>query len=118
VHLIGRLHFVSSVYHNLLNRGPDPEGLDYWVGELESGASTPGLLIGNLINAAMQADSTDWMIIRNKVLVAGYFARRFHDLGLSWQESDLVTARQVLDGVTADQATVSAGKDSVDLLVQ
>ncbi len=33
--------YVTGLYEVLLDRPPDPEGLAYWVGLLESGASTP-----------------------------------------------------------------------------
>jgi hypothetical protein len=112
-----RREFVSSVYQNLLNREPDQEGLDYWVGELESGASTPGLLIGNVINAAWQANSWDWMIIKNKIRVAEYFALRFQAVDLTWEESHRESAQQALENVTDDAMTVYQSKAIVDMLL-
>ncbi len=64
--------FVRAVYRNLLDRevSGNDEGVLYWVGELRSGASTPGLVIGNIIYAAMQAGGADWQTIWGKVLQA------------------------------------------------
>ncbi len=67
-----RSAFVRAVYRNLLDRevSADDEGVLYWVGVLRSGASTPGLVIGNIIYAAMQGGGTDWETIRSKVIQA------------------------------------------------
>ena len=32
--------YVKTLYNNILGRTPDPEGYDYWVGRLSSGAET------------------------------------------------------------------------------
>lgn len=115
-----RTLFVRSVYRNLLNRSvvATDEGVLYWVGELRLGRTTPGLVIGNMIHAAIQANSTDWLTIWNKVQAAEYFAQRFEGSGRRWQDSDLSMARRVLEGVTSDSATVETGKTWVDQLLQ
>ncbi len=64
--------FVRSVYRNLLDRevSASDEGVVYWVGELRSGKTTPGAVIGNIIYAAMQTGGADWQTIWNKVAQA------------------------------------------------
>ncbi len=111
-----RTTFVQAVYQNLLNRPvpADDEGVVYWVGELRNGNTTPGAVIGNMIHAAIQANSTDWLTIWNKVQAAEYFTQRFEAQNRVWQGSDLSLARQALEGVTDDPATVDAGKAKVD----
>jgi hypothetical protein len=43
--------FVKQVYRDFLNREADPDGLTYWVGQLESGAKTrPELVEGYLLS--------------------------------------------------------------------
>ncbi|GAB6059490.1 DUF4214 domain-containing protein [Desulfonatronum parangueonense] len=114
-----RLDFVLSVYENLLNRQvPSSDtGAQYWVNELRLGRTSPGAVIGNMIYAAIQADSTDWHTIRNKVQVAEYFAQRFGASGRTWQNSDLDLARQALEKVTSDSATVDMAKARVDQML-
>ncbi len=65
--------FVRSVYRNLLDRevSASDEGLVYWVGELRSGKTIPGAVIGNIIHAAMQAGLDDWQTILAKVRPVG-----------------------------------------------
>ncbi|TVR02202.1 MAG: DUF4214 domain-containing protein [Desulfovibrionales bacterium] len=112
-----RGEFIRAVYRNLLNREADASGLNYWVGELRTGASTPGLAIGNIINAAMSAGSTDWLVIRNKVEVANYFAWRFGQRNYRWDDNARNAAVRVLQGVTSDPATVTAGKAWIDQIM-
>ncbi|GAB6060707.1 CAP domain-containing protein [Desulfonatronum parangueonense] len=112
-----RADFVRAVYINLLNRHADTTGLNYWVDVLRTGASTPGLVIGNIINAAMAAGSTDWLIIRNKVEVANYFAWRFEQKGYVWNENARNAAVEALKGLTSDPATVTARKAWIDQLM-
>ncbi len=114
-----RAVFVQAVYQNLLNRSvtADDDGVVYWVGELRDGNTTPGAVIGHIIYAAIQVDGRDWLTIWNKVQVAEYFTQRFQASGRAWQDSDLSLARQVMDGVTDDPATVDAGKARVEQLL-
>ncbi|GAB6060705.1 DUF4214 domain-containing protein [Desulfonatronum parangueonense] len=110
-----RLEFVLAVYRNLLNKSPGPEdqGVRYWVEELRTGRTTPGLLIGNVIYAAIQADGQDWATIWHKVRVSEYFTQRFATKGRIWRADDAHLARKALDGVTSEQATVASGRDRV-----
>ncbi len=114
-----RAVFVQAVYQNLLNRSVSAvdEGIVYWVGELREGRTTPGAVIGNIIHAAIQAESTDWLTIWHKVQVAEYFTQRFEAQNRVWQEGGFDLARQALVGVTDDSDTVERGKERVDMLL-
>ncbi len=37
---LSNVEFVTLLYHNVLERQPDPGGLEFWVGQLDSGART------------------------------------------------------------------------------
>ena len=80
-------------------------------------APPPGAVIGNMVYAAIQADSTDWRTIWNKVQTADYFARRFQAFGRSWQTADLELAWQALDNITSDPASTSSAIERVDQLL-
>lgn len=112
-----RRAFVRDVYLHLLNREPDPAGLDYWVSALSTGLATPGQVIAHLINAAMQDHGSDWAVIRNKVDVGQYFADRVAQKGLVWNDTLRGYAMAVLVDVTADPATVSEAMAQVDTLL-
>lgn len=112
-----RADFVRAVYVNLLNREADSAGLNYWVTVLRTGASTPGLVIGNIINAAMSSGTTDWLTIRNKVEVANYFAYKFGQGRYIWDDNARAAAVMALDGVTSDPASAQARKAWIDSLM-
>lgn len=99
--------FVTAVYTNLFNRPPDAAGLLYWVKELESGKIPRSLFVLAVINGAQGTDAT---ILENKTEVGLYFASK----GLSNAED----AKYVLKDVTAEEATVVAAKEKIDILAK
>ena len=63
--------FVKQVYRDFLNREADPDGLAYWVGQLESGAKTrPELVEGYLLSPEFQGNIAP--VVR---LYSAYFLR-------------------------------------------
>ncbi len=48
--------YVSDLYANLLQRGPDPGGLAFWVGQLSSGVSQSSVAAGFLSSTEYQSD--------------------------------------------------------------
>jgi hypothetical protein len=65
--------FVTTVYNNVLGRGPDQEGLDFWVSGLEVGGLTRDTFILNLLGGVQEGES-DRAYLDNKVDVGAYFA--------------------------------------------
>lgn len=67
---LNNTQLVNAVYQNLFGRSPDVAGLNYWVGQLDSGKVT----IGNAANTIQTgAQGTDKTIIDNKVTAATAF---------------------------------------------
>lgn len=61
---------VNTIYSNLLGRTPDVAGLNYWVGQLDTGALT----IGTIANAIKTgAQGTDATTVTNKTTAATTF---------------------------------------------
>ncbi len=87
--------FIIEVYRNLFDRDPDDAGLDYWIEELESGRVTRDYFILTVMNGAKGDDEK---ILDNKTEVGLAFA---HD-----GRNDADEAHKVLEGVTADPASV------------
>ncbi len=91
--------FVTSVYANLFNRAPDTDGLNYWVGELDSGSVSKQNFILAVINGAQDTEiSQDATILTNKQTV-----------GLSFVEQeleDVTLARSVMANVDATETSV------------
>jgi len=61
--------FVTLLYQNVLGRGPDPDGLAFWTGQLDSGLMVRGdVLVGFSESAEFQAASA------HQVYVVGVYA--------------------------------------------
>lgn len=63
--------FVTAMYQNILNRHPDPGGLDYWKGLLDRGAVTRGRLALAIAASAEQYD--DATALHKRAAVAANF---------------------------------------------
>ena len=59
--------FITQVYLNLFNREPDAAGLEYWTNQLETGASTVGGAIIDIISGAQNTEAgQDLTTLENK----------------------------------------------------
>lgn len=67
------LQFATTVYNNVLGRTPDQSGLDFWVGQLDSGSVTKDQFILEVLGG-VQAGSTDRSYLDDKVDIGAYFA--------------------------------------------
>lgn len=68
-------NFVNKVYQNVLDRAPDTGGLNYWVNNLQTGASSPGSFIRDIIYSVnAQTGSADKLFLSSKQTVADYFS--------------------------------------------
>ncbi|MFH0726822.1 MAG: LamG-like jellyroll fold domain-containing protein, partial [Pseudomonadota bacterium] len=112
-----RQDFVEAIYQNLFDRAPDAEGLAYWMGILESGATTPGAFIATIINTTyvgrQSASADDWNNINAKIQVAEYYTGRIDESGITWSNDTLQQAKDVLLGITKD-SDIDAAKQDVD----
>ncbi len=68
--------FVTSVFQNLFNRAPAATGLDWWVAEIDNGASRSNaalsIMSGALVNATAQGQ-IDAAVVNNKLAIASNF---------------------------------------------
>ena len=100
--------FVTKVYNNVLNRGPDAGGLAYWSGELQSGhVSKDSFLLAILNGAKAAGGSGDAQILANKELVGAHFA-------LTQGLSNLAWANLVMKNVDGTAASVTAANAQTD----
>lgn len=101
--------FVTSVYENVLGRGPDEQGYDYWVNQLAGGAMSRDKFLIAMINGAhANAGATgDVAYLSNKVAVGEHFA-------LTRGLNDGAWAGQVMAGVDATVASVTAANTLAD----
>lgn len=69
--------FVTAVFINVLGRAPQPDGLNYWSGQISSGALSQGnaalsIMAGALVNTTAQGQ-LDAQLIENRIAVAQEF---------------------------------------------
>lgn len=101
--------FVTTVYSNVLGRAPDAAGLNYWAGELALGHASRNTFLVAIIEGARAntGAGADIAVLNNKVTVGEHFA-----LGQGLSNADW--AHQVMAGVTASPASVSAANAQTD----
>jgi len=100
--------FVSSVYGNLFGRQPDEPGETYWTTALQTGASTAGAAILNIIGGAQGSDT---LTLANKVTVGNYYDLQIfkHDAPFT-----LASASVAIASVTSSDASVTSAKAAID----
>ncbi|GGC07146.1 DUF4214 domain-containing protein [Pseudoduganella buxea] len=73
---LGPDQIIAKIYDNLFNRLPDPSGLDFWSGKLQSGELTISNIVDTIANSAVNnptVSPTDTAAITNKVKAAVQF---------------------------------------------
>jgi hypothetical protein len=102
--------FVDAVYWNLFGRHAEEAGVEYWVGQIESGAFTRSQFILAVINGALAetGNPDDAQILTNKATVGIAFA----EAGLN----DVGQAKEIMQNVTGEQASVESAFAMIDTL--
>ena len=102
--------FVTKVYNNVLSRGPDTGGLNYWVGQLNNGSVSKDAFLLAIINGAMAASGSavDRQTLANKEAVGEHYAIY---QGLN---NSTTWAQDVMSGVTSVASTVTAANAKAD----
>ncbi len=70
--------FVNTIFNNVFDRDAKPDGLTYWVGQLESGAVSKSEMILAIANGASSVEDQD--LLDNKTETGLYFADNFKHL--------------------------------------
>jgi len=89
--------FINAIYRNILGRDSDSAGRDYWLAQLNSKKINRSVFILAIMNGALGDDKK---ILENKNIVGLAFAKA--------GRNDLLEAREILKGVTTDDATVAS----------
>lgn len=88
---------VTKLYHQLLGRAPEPEGLTYWTGQLEAGNLTRQNIMLTLLNSAQ---GTDAEVVNNKLTAATLFTKTPSNYGVT--PFDIRDIHTWLAGITTD----------------
>jgi len=106
---------LRNLYQQMFNRDPDDAGLAYYLNELDTGART---LEGIMLDVLNGASGDDLAIVDNKLAVARYFTEQVRGRGRAYGDADIPAARNVLDQVTADPASIDTAKALADQVIE
>ncbi|WP_305857627.1 DUF4214 domain-containing protein [Balneatrix alpica] len=100
---------IEMIYQQAFGRAADADGLNFWRGQIESGAKT----LGELAMAIIQgASGNDKAIMDNKLDVANYYTGKFADTAA--YDAKASDAAVILSNVTASAASVTSTKATAD----
>ena len=102
---------VNQLFNFMFGRDADPEGLEFWVGELESGNRT---LVDIALAIAEGAQNEDAVVLANKVNVAGYYTEQVAATFADYEADDIDSAAAILGSVTDSPISVVVAKQDVD----
>ncbi len=110
------VEFITAIYSNLFNRAPDQGGLDFWVGNLNSGAMTRAQAAVAIMAGSQ---TTDAALIAKKTAVALAFTQSLNTEAKRLAYSGLAAnavVRTMLGSVTLD-TDVTAFQTNIDATI-
>lgn len=100
---------VENIYQQLLGRAADPEGLTFYVGNLQNGSMTLATVALNIADGA-RPGTDDFQLIENKRVLADEFSSAVVAAGLRYSLEEVDAARAVLDAVTANPDSLDTAR--------
>jgi len=110
---------VNAIYSNYLERSPDTEGLEYWVGELDSSNINADQMINAIINAVQDPAATaaqtlvDAQVLLNKIEAAQYFTETTQTVSVT-TSGFISRAQGAVADVNDDATTITTSKSATD----
>ncbi|PID42520.1 MAG: hypothetical protein CSA52_01350 [Gammaproteobacteria bacterium] len=86
---------VNRLYQNMFGRDGDPRGMQYWVGELESGDRSLADISTALAEGA-PVSSDDYTLLQNRVILAQYISEEIDLKAIAYGNAQIDTARDFL----------------------
>ncbi|MEH2425591.1 MAG: DUF4214 domain-containing protein [Nostoc sp.] len=105
--------FVNSIYLNAFGRNAEQAGLDFWVNQLKTqGSGAASTFILTLTQNALNGDKT---ALQNKVSIATHFTNGLLNNNIISPPPQAFTdSTTILNTITSDPASVTAGNTAVD----
>ena len=104
---------VDNIYRQLFGRSADAGGLDFYTGELQSGALTLASIALDIYNGRQNEDV---LIVANKLTVAHAFTDHIADNDLAYGADQIDDAKALLEAVDDTDASVDqAAGDIIDI---
>ncbi len=98
--------FLDTAYENVLGRAPDTGGEQYWLGQLNTGISTPAQVLTSMVESS-EAQARDATPVTNFLVAAGEGTADYSG-NLFAPDSAPVVAASSIAGSTVDLGTAAA----------
>jgi len=106
---------INNIFVQLLGRDADTEGLNWYLGKLESG--DPDWTLASIalrIADGVQEGTDDNLVVANRMAVANAFTLAVENGEQSYDgDSDILSASQLLAGVDSDEATLTLALSAI-----
>ena len=109
---------VTAIFQNAFGRAPEPEGLAYWVAQLDSGKVSQAQASWTIQQNAGEGDAA---VVQNKLTAAQAFTAKLDTTAAitGYQGADAAQmARDFLKDVTADNATATAAVEGAATVIE
>jgi len=100
---------IAKFYTNVLGRTADDTGLAFWTAKLNTVGVTKGSVFVEIINAVANYAGTDTVQLASQTLLSNKVDAGLY-YGYTLGSNDVAGSNQILSGVTADPASVTAAK--------
>ena len=104
---------VTDLYQRMFSRDPEPAGLEFYVGRLDSGEATLASIAKQVADGAVDEDATT---LANKVAVANAFTAAVVE-GVVYDAAGISAAAALLAAVDDAEGAVAAGEAEIEDLV-
>jgi len=112
---LGNREIVNDLYRRMFNRDGDEAGLNFYLGQLESGAASLASIALDIANGAR---GDDVAVLDNKVAVANTFTEAVREAGAAYEARHIAGARELLAGVEGTGESRAAGNAAAEAFVE
>ncbi|MFB3076909.1 MAG: DUF4214 domain-containing protein, partial [Lysobacterales bacterium] len=96
---------INNIYQQLFGRDADPEGLDFYLDELQSGQATLASIALN-VSDGVQPGTDDAAILNNKLELASHFTDTVEELDVDYGSDQIDDAKALLAGVDSSDSSL------------
>ena len=105
---------VTNLYQQMYGHAPDPGGLEFYLGRIDSGAATLASIAKQIADGSL---SDDLETLNNRIEVANTFTTQVETTGATYATENIADAQALLAAVDETEATVTSGKSEVTTFI-
>ena len=105
---------ISNLYQQMYGHAPDPGGLEFYLGRLDTGAATLASIAKQIADGSQDSDLDT---LNNRITVANTFTTQVESTGATYSLSDIPGAQALLATVDGTAESVTAANTSATTFV-